>query len=98
MNPVDISSYHLYSIRLNKDVIKGNQRTVYDHMHNQGVNVNLHYIPIHLQPYYSKLGFKRGDFPEAEKYYQECMSLPLYPSLQSDEVIYVCDQLLDVLR
>ena len=94
----DVSSYHLYSIRLDKNVIKNNQRAVYNHMHSQGVKVNLHYIPIHLQPFYSKLGFKRGDFPEAEKYYQECMSLPLYPSLQRDEVIYVCDQLLDVLR
>ena len=98
VNPDDISSYHLYSIRLNKDVTKHTQKAVYNHMHNQGVKVNLHYIPIHLQPYYSKLGFKRGDFPEAEKYYQECMSLPLYPSLQRDEVNYVCDQLLDVLR
>jgi dTDP-4-amino-4,6-dideoxygalactose transaminase len=60
--------------------------------------VNLHYIPVHLHPYYQNMGFKFGDFPEAEQYYKEAVSLPLYPTMseqQQSEVIHVMQ---DVLR
>ena len=98
VNDKDISSYHLYGIRLNKKTKNANnQRVVYNHMHKHGIKVNIHYIPIHLQPFYSRLGFERGDFPEAEKYYNECISLPIYPTLKREEIVYVCDQILEVV-
>jgi len=56
----------------------------------QGIGVNLHYIPVHTQPYYQQMGFKAGDFPEAERYYAEAISLPMFHSMnetQQDEVV-----------
>lgn len=54
-------------------------------MKEQGIILNLHYIPAHRQPYYEKLGFRQGDFPESEKYYEEAFTLPLYYDLTNDE-------------
>ena len=59
-------------------------------MRAKNIMVNLHYIPVHTQPYYQKLGFKAGDFPIAEAYYREAISIPMYPTLteaQQDEVV-----------
>jgi len=61
------------------------------------VGVNLHYIPIHLQPYYQGLGFKEGDFPTAEKYYREAISIPLYPQMSEMQLDEVCAVLRIVL-
>jgi len=84
------SGFHLYVIRLKRGEISKTQREVYETLHAAGIGVNLHYIPVHRQPYYERLGFKAGDFPEAEVYYQEAMSLPIYPGLteeQQDRVV-----------
>jgi dTDP-4-amino-4,6-dideoxygalactose transaminase len=59
--------------------------------------VNIHYIPIHLQPYYARFGFKVGDFPNAEAYYSRTLSLPLYPDLSEDDQDYVIATLKRVL-
>jgi dTDP-4-amino-4,6-dideoxygalactose transaminase len=53
-------------------------------MREAGIGVNVHYIPVHLQPYYQVRGFKMGDFPVAESYYDEAISLPLFPGLSAD--------------
>lgn len=66
-----------------------NRREVFEEMRRGGIGVNLHYIPVHLQPYYQKLGFLEGDFAEAEKYASEAITLPLYPGLTRDEQIKV---------
>ena len=58
-------------------------------MKERGVVLNLHYIPVHRQPYYEKLGFRQGDFPHSEKYYEEAFTLPLYYSLANDEQDYI---------
>ena len=55
--------------------------------------MNLHYIPIHLHPYYQKLGFKKGDFPNAEEYYKEAISLPIYPTLSLEDQNFVIQRL-----
>ena len=55
--------------------------------------MNVHYIPIHTQPYYSALGFKRGDFPQSEAYYEKCLTLPLHTGLGCSDVSYVVDVL-----
>ena len=86
------SAYHLYIIRLRLDKIDKTHLQIFETLRSQDIGVNLHYIPIHMQPYYEKLGFRKGEFPEAEKYYSEAISLPMFPSmtrLQQDEVIKV---------
>jgi len=85
---------HLYVIRLQLDKTARTHRQVFDAMRQNGIGVNLHYIPVHLQPYYAAMGFKAGDFPEAERYYSEAISLPMYAILQEAEQ----DRVVDVLR
>jgi len=74
-HPNSYSAWHLYVIRLNK------RHQVFDSLRQAGIGVNVHYIPVHTQPYYQQMGFKLGDFPEVEKYYHEAISLPIYPLL-----------------
>ncbi len=76
------SARHLYVIKLEDE---GKHRQVFEYMRKNGVGVNLHYIPIHLQPYYKRLGFNPGDYPAAEDYYARAISLPLYTKLTHDE-------------
>ena len=83
-HPDTESSWHLYIIRLQLERISKTHSQVFAELRQAGIGVNLHYIPVHTQPYYQKLGFNRGDFSEAEKYYQEAISLPMYYGL-SDE-------------
>ena len=78
------SSYHLYIIRLH-DVSGGRRRTVFDALRARGIGVNLHYIPVYLQPYYRRLGFAPGHCPAAEDYYAGAISIPLYPGLSEAE-------------
>jgi len=78
------SSYHLYIVRLTQcDVEK--HKSVITGMREQGIIAHLHYIPIHLQPYYQALGFSDGDFPNAETYYKQAVTIPLHPTMTADE-------------
>ena len=89
-HPDAVSSRHLYVIRLRLEVLVLNHRQVFEAMRESGIGVNLHYIPVHLQPWYRRMGFLAGQFPEAESYYAEAISLPLYPAMtdaQQDTVI-----------
>jgi len=84
------SSRHLYVIRLPINNSKVNHREVFERLQANGIGVNLHYIPVYRQPYYEKMGYTPNDFPEAERYYAEAISLPMYPGLtetQKSEVI-----------
>jgi UDP-4-amino-4,6-dideoxy-N-acetyl-beta-L-altrosamine transaminase len=86
------SGYHLYVIRLRLAEINKTQRQVYDTIYAAGVLVNLHYIPVYRQPYYENMGFTAGYCPQAEQYYAEAISIPLYPGLteaQQDQVVAV---------
>ena len=91
------SSWHLYIIRLQLDKINKTHQSVFNALRDAGILVNLHYIPVHLQPYYQKLGFKAGDFPIAEQYYKNAISIPLFAQLsESDQahIIQTLEQLL----
>ena len=91
------SSYHLYVIRVpQKKTHSQSQKTIYQSLVNRKIGVNIHYIPIHRQPYYEKLGFRRGDFPEAEMLFKECISLPLYPSLTKKNQTFILKSLKDL--
>lgn len=92
------SGLHLYVIRLKTDQIQKSHKEVFDALRAANIGVNLHYIPVHLQPYYQQnLAFKVGDFPEAELYYSQAISLPMYPDLSLDEQQYVVQMLRDIL-
>jgi len=89
-HPDGYSGLHLYPIRLQLDRINCNHREVFDSLRKQSIGVNLHYIPVHTQPYYQRMGFRIGDYPQAERYYAEAISLPMYPTMsiaQQDQVI-----------
>jgi len=84
------SGYHLYVLRLKLGEINKTQRQVYDALHAAEILVNLHYIPVYRQPYYERMGFNAGYCPQAEQYYSEVISIPLYPGLtetQQDQVV-----------
>ena len=88
-DPRGISGWHLYMIRLHLSEIKPTRRQVFERLREQGIGVNVHYIPVHLQPDYQKLGFVAGMFPEAERYYEECITLPMFPAMTDDDVMRV---------
>lgn len=91
------SGLHLYVIRLQLDYTAISHNAVFDALRERGIGVNLHYIPVHTQPYYAKMGFKQGDFPHAEQYYQEAISLPMFHTMtdeQQDEVVRALTEVL----
>lgn len=89
------SSWHLYVVRVKSEETR---RQVFDALRAAGVGVNVHYMPVHLQPYYRGLGFKPGQFPESEAYGRSAITLPLYPTLTNDEQDRVIRTLTEVLR
>lgn len=89
-HPDSYSGLHLYVIRLELDSIGKSHRQVFEALREHGIGVNLHYIPVHTQPYYQDMGFEAGDFPEAARYYREAISLPMFQGLsdaEQDEVV-----------
>jgi dTDP-4-amino-4,6-dideoxygalactose transaminase len=84
-HPDAYSGLHLYVIRLQLEKITKTHREVFEVLHEQGIGINLHYIPIHMQPHYQRMGFKTGDYPQAEKYYAEAISLPMFPALSDSQ-------------
>lgn len=92
------SALHLYVIRLRLEQITLSHKEVFDALRTNGIGANLHYIPVHIQPFYKSMGFKGGDFPEAEKYYAEAISLPMYPDLSENDQNKVVDILAFLLK
>jgi UDP-4-amino-4,6-dideoxy-N-acetyl-beta-L-altrosamine transaminase len=91
------SAYHLYPVLLKLEEIGLSRKAVFDSFRKANIGVNVHYIPVHRQPYYQKLGFKRGDFPVAESYYEKTISLPMYYALtekEQDSVMATFDKIL----
>ena len=91
------SGLHLYVIRLQLDKISKTHLEVFEGMREADILVNLHYIPVHMQPYYQKMGFEVGQFPQAEQYYKEAISIPMFPTMteeQQDKVIATLKELL----
>jgi UDP-4-amino-4,6-dideoxy-N-acetyl-beta-L-altrosamine transaminase len=92
------SAYHLFVIQLDLEAIAPlTQLDVFAKLRERDIFVNLHYIPIHTQPYYQKQGFAWGDFPNAENYYRAAISIPMYPSLSADAQTHVISSLREIL-
>ena len=91
------SSWHLYVVKLTQCDAKARRR-VFDLMRDAGIGVNIHYIPVHTQPWYRAMGFQDEDFPEAINYYQCCLSLPMFPDINDDQQQYIADSLRSALQ
>lgn len=89
------SAWHLYVVRLKATGFEARNQ-IFRNMRAAGIGVNLHYIPVHLQPFYQKMGFKKDDFPAVEQYYNQCITLPIHPSLGDSEVEYIATTLNDI--
>jgi UDP-4-amino-4,6-dideoxy-N-acetyl-beta-L-altrosamine transaminase len=92
-HPDSYSAWHLYVIRLRLDQMKTSHLQVFEGLRARDIMVNLHYIPVHTQPWYRKMGFEVGDFPQAEQYYREAISIPMHPSLTDGEQDFVVEAL-----
>lgn len=97
-DPEGRSALHLYPLRLRLDAIGKTRRAVFESMRADGIGVNVHYIPVHLQPFYRRRGFRPGDFPEAEAYYAEALTIPLYAMLTEAEQDTVVETLARAIR
>jgi UDP-4-amino-4,6-dideoxy-N-acetyl-beta-L-altrosamine transaminase len=92
------SAWHLYAITLDEAAGLPPRAQVFEHLRSAGIGVNVHYIPIHTQPYYRALGFAPGDFPQAERYHRHALSLPLHPGLSEADQDLVAHALRQALN
>jgi UDP-4-amino-4,6-dideoxy-N-acetyl-beta-L-altrosamine transaminase len=91
------SAYHLYIIRVPRQDAGWGQKEILNILHSADIGASLHYIPVYRQPYYRKMGFKPGYCPQAERYFSEAISIPIYPDLRPDQQKYVVEVLKDAL-
>lgn len=96
-HPDTYSGLHLYVIQLDQHGSGKSHLAVFERLRELGVGVNLHYIPVHTQPYYQKMGFRAGQFPAAEAYYAQAISLPMYPTMTEAQQDAVVDALRNAL-
>jgi UDP-4-amino-4,6-dideoxy-N-acetyl-beta-L-altrosamine transaminase len=88
------SAWHLYVLEIDEQRTRSKRAQVFNHLREQNIGVNVHYIPIHTQPFYRNLGFRCGDYPASERYYKRAISIPLFPALTMAQQ----DRVVDVLR
>ena len=91
------SSWHLYPIRL-KNKYCSKKREIFAKLREKGLGVQVHYIPVYWQPYYQKLGYRKGICPNAEDFYQREISIPLYPSMSDEDIRYVIEKIFEVFK
>ena len=93
----DMDSYsalHLYPIQIKTDKVKNTRKEIFEALWKNDIGVNVHYIPVHTQPYYENMGFRKGDFPNAENYYESTISIPMFQGL----TIEMQDKVVNVLK
>ncbi|MEO2044483.1 MAG: DegT/DnrJ/EryC1/StrS family aminotransferase, partial [Nitrospinaceae bacterium] len=91
-------AYHLYPLQIDFDKLKITKSEFFQRMKDFGVNLQVHYIPVHLQPFYkNNYGFQPGDFPVSERFYRNEVSLPIYPDLSRKEVTFVVNNILNII-
>lgn len=92
-------AYHLYPLQIKFDELKITKREYYYRLKEKGILLQVHYVPVHLQPYYRKnFGFREGDYPVAEKFYEREISIPMYPGLNENDLEYITKTILQVLN
>ncbi|MEQ8189548.1 MAG: UDP-4-amino-4,6-dideoxy-N-acetyl-beta-L-altrosamine transaminase [Candidatus Eremiobacterota bacterium] len=92
------SAFHLYVVLIDFKKIGKSRKQIMEELRDRHIGTQVHYIPVHIQPYYQKnFGYKLGDYPVAERYYEKALSIPLYPKMTDDDVDYVINKILEVL-
>ena len=92
------SAFHLYVLQMDFEKIGKNRKTIMEELINKNIGTQVHYIPVHTQPYYQEhLGYKWGDYPVSEKYYEKALTIPLYPKMTDRDVDYVINTILEVI-
>jgi UDP-4-amino-4,6-dideoxy-N-acetyl-beta-L-altrosamine transaminase len=91
------SSYHLYPIRIKKNIIKKTQKKVFELLLKKKIQANLLYAPIHRHPFYEKIGFKENDFPESEKFHKDVVCIPMYPKLTQKQLKIIVSSIKKIL-
>jgi UDP-4-amino-4,6-dideoxy-N-acetyl-beta-L-altrosamine transaminase len=93
------SAYHLYVIKLNLDRIRVNRKKVFDVLREKKIGVHVHYIPVHLHPYYQEnFRYKKGDFPISEDYYNRALTLPIFPKMSEQDINYVASNVKKIIE
>ena len=93
------SAFHLYVIQLNLEMLNADRKNIFDSLRSENIGVHVHYIPLHLQPYYMReFGYKKGDFPIAENYYSKALTLPLFPKMKDEDIVDVIEAVKKVIR
>jgi len=80
------SAWHIYVIRLKLDKLRATRKEIFEALRAENISVQVHYIPVYYHPYYQKLGYKKGLCPKAEKYYEESITLPIFPAMKDQDV------------
>ncbi len=99
--PQSDTTRHLYILRLRSDMLRCSRREFFDALGAEGIHSQVHYLPVYWHSHYESLGYEKGLCPQAERYYQEVMSLPLYYSLTNqdvNDVIYIVEKLIDYYK
>ena len=91
------SAWHLYAVEIDESRTRASRASVFAALRHAGIGANVHYIPIHTQPYYTRLGFKRGDFPTSERYADRALSIPLFPALTEEQQLFIARTLREAL-
>lgn len=92
------SALHLYPVQIKPDQVTSDRKEIFVKLREAGIGVNIHYIPVHTQPYYRNVGFKKGDFPVAENYYSNAISLPMFPTITEQQISQVITVLSQVVK
>lgn len=93
------SAFHLYVLKIDFDNIKRSRKQIMEELKSKNIGVQVHYIPVHTQPYYTKnYGYKYGDYPVAEKYYEQALSIPLFPKMTDEDVSYVIKNINSLIK
>ena len=90
--------HHLYVVKINFNTIGESRSDAMKKLYDKGIGTQVHYIPIYQQPYYKKLGYKSSDYPHTEKYYEEALSLPLYPKMSDEDINSVISAIKDLAQ
>ena len=86
------SGYHIYVIQLRTEMLRAGRKEIFEALRAENIGVNVHYVPVHLHPFYQRrFGYKRGDYPKAERYYDRAITLPIFPRMTNDDVTHVIE-------
>lgn len=97
--PGSAHAYHLYSLRIKFGMLKRDKKEVFSRLREKNILGQVHYIPVHLQPYYrDNFGFKKGDYPVSENFYEEEISIPMYPRLDDGDLEYISNTIIDIVN